>query len=272
MRSIRSLFLAIRFLTVIPLPQGREDTPEDMAAAAYWFPLVGFGIGALIVTSWALFPAKVGDVFLAAWTVGFLAIVTGALHLDGLADTCDGLFGGHDRESRLRIMKDKAVGAFGAVAIGLALLMKFAFIISLRGAAVFAVPLTVAAARWAPVIGASLLSYARPEGGTGQSFVDKLSARHAVISALPVVLVCTLAYGSLAHGLDGPQQLKAIGALIGLYLVGTTVLSLAIAAVCRARIGGITGDVLGAMVEVTEVVMLGAAAIIWSAQPWAACT
>jgi len=270
MRSIRNLFLAIRFLTIIPLPQGREDTPDDMTAAAYWFPLVGFGIGALIVASYTLIPGEVSPLIPAAWSVAFLAVITGALHLDGLADTCDGLFGGRDRESRLRIMKDKAVGAFGAVAIALALLMKFAFLVPLTasGAVLWALPLAVGAARWAQVIGAGALSYARPEGGTGQSFVDRVGWGQVIISPIPVVLVCAL----VCYVQIDLLHEATIVAIVALYLGGTVVLSLAIVCVCRARIGGITGDVLGAMAEVTEVVMLGTAAILWrSPQPWDGC-
>lgn len=269
MRLLRNLLLAIRFLTIIPLPQRREDTPDDMALAVYWFPCVGFGIGAAALGCCKALPAGVDPMILSAVAVAFLAIVTGAIHLDGLSDTCDGVFGGSDPESRLRIMKDKATGSFGTVAVVIALLLKFACLASLigSGAALFVLPLGVAAARWSQVIGAGVSSYARSEGGTGRSFVDGVGLRHVVLSLVPLAALWYCAYMALMPSSAGSAAVNPF-CYFAFVLVGVLVISLCLAAFFRAKIGGVTGDALGAMAEVAEVVVFGLAAVLWSSRPW----
>ena len=206
---------------------------------------------------------------LSAVAVAFLAIVTGAIHLDGLSDTCDGVFGGSDPESRLRIMKDKATGSFGTVAVVLALLLKFACLVSLigSGAALFVLPMGVAAARWSQVIGAGVSSYARSEGGTGRSFVDGVGVRHVVVSLLPVAALWYCTYMALMPSRAGSAAVNP-ACYLAFLLAGVLVMSLGLAAFFRAKIRGVTGDALGAMAEVTEVGFFGLAAVFWSSRPW----
>ena len=127
------LGLALTFLTIIPASRGHMADSRDLAESMAWFPLVGLVLGGLL-TAAALglnqcLPAPAS----AALLVALLAAATRALHLDGLADTLDGLGGGHNREDSLRIMKDHAVGAFGAVGIVLVLLLKYGLILGIVG-------------------------------------------------------------------------------------------------------------------------------------------
>jgi len=178
-----------------------------------------------------------------------------------LADTCDGLFGGSDRESRLRIMKDKAVGAFGSVAIALVLLLKFACVASLASQravdVVVVMAFAIAFARWAQVLASGVCEYGRPEGGTGQSFVGAVCVRHAVVSGLLVVVlwVVATAFIVMPHAAPGVQVAGACTPLIGVVIASFGMIWL-----FGRRIGGVTGDTLGALAEVNEVVFLACAA------------
>jgi len=120
---VSSLRLAVRYLTILPLPGHRHAGVAGLGAAAAWFPIVGLGIGAILVAvEWLtarFFPPLLG----ALLTVTAWKLVTGGLHLDGLADCLDGL-GGGDAEHRLAIMRDSSIGALGAIGLILFLLLE----------------------------------------------------------------------------------------------------------------------------------------------------
>ncbi len=276
MRVFRNFFLAIRFLTIIPLPHWSEDTDEDMAQAMYWFPLVGFAIGGAVGACWLAAANVLGSTVGSVVAVALLAVATGAIHLDGLADTCDGLLGGHYRQSRLRIMKDHNVGTFGLVAVALVLMLKvtclqrlspipasgrFCIFGELRTDGPLLTPLltvafAVAMGRWAQVLAAAIGPYARTEDGTGKSFVDNVNLRHAVFSLLPMVLLMALLWYSLGASGDWFGRLSQLYVLVIKIVVPALVVVLALVMWCHARIGGVTGDTLGALAEATETTFL----------------
>lgn len=253
MRLVRNLLLAVRFLTIVPLPQGREDTVEDLGQAMYWFPLVGMAIGA--AAGWCLIGvmmARGGPPVEAAVALAVLAVLTGALHLDGLSDTCDGLIGGRTREDRLRIMKDKATGTFGLVAVVLVLLFKWSCLVDLahqnRCLVVVSIAAAVGSGRWAQVIAAGMCPYARPDGGTGRDFVSQVGLAHVLASPLSL---CALWAVSL-HWIRPQAALVA-----GVSVLGTTLgICACSVAFFRSRIGGVTGDTLGCLSELVEVGVL----------------
>ncbi len=240
---MRRLFGALAFLTRIPIPGSLH--PTDAAAvgrAMLFFPLVGALIGggaALLGRGLTLFPPMVAAILVVAYG----ALVTGALHLDGLADSADGFGGGKTRDDVLRIMKDHAVGAFGATALVLLLALKMACVASLLAdwRVLILAPLV---ARWASVPLCRLLPPARSDG-LGQ-------ALGAHVGAVEIIGASVLALGG-AWWLGGAR---------GLGCVGVVALSSAFGGlVCVRRIGGITGDTLGANTELSEVLVY----LVWLA-------
>ncbi len=230
---------AIGLLTILPVRVPADDsTPPGRTMAFY--PLVGVLIGGLLAgLGWLLHlaglaraaPLLPAVLVLAAW-----AALTGALHLDGWADCCDALFVPVSRERRLEIMKDPRLGGFGAVGLILLLLVKLAALQGIMAGphalpALIAIP---ALARWAAVIAAKAYPSARP-GGMGDFFRRGLGRRELDIAT---VIAALAAAGLLCRG-------PILWAAAGLAL-------LAMAGLARARLGGLTGDVYGAIIELAE--------------------
>jgi adenosylcobinamide-GDP ribazoletransferase len=239
---VTGLFVAARYLTIVPVPGPAASAASGLHAlgrAAGWFPVVGLALGVVLVlvqrsAAW-LFPPLLA----ALLTVTVWKLVTGGLHLDGLADCLDGLMG-RDPAHRLAIMHDSQIGAFGAVGLVLFLLLEMVAVAELpadpRGRALLVAPVV---ARAMPPLLARLFAAARP-GGHGASFHASVGPR-APLAALCVALV-------VAAGALGVAGVVAL-AIAGLVAVGT-------ARFLGARLGGITGDVHGAAVEEAELVVL----------------
>ena len=204
-----------------------------------FFPVVGLLIGALaaafVLGVSYILPALPGVVLI----VIALAAVSGGLHLDGLSDTADGFFSARGRERVLEIMKDSHVGVMGVIAIVAVLSLKIAALASVPAPMLWrAVLLTPLAGRCSLPIMMALLPYARPEGGLGAAFCK----RRSVLSAIWAVLVLGLAGYLLLHW-------------AGLIAATVTVaVVLIFAAHCYRKIGGATGDTLGAACEISELV------------------
>src|SRR5512138_2248000 len=161
MIEMRNLRTAFGLLTTLPFRLPGDWAPGASGRAAVWYPLVGLVVGALTWLAWKaamlLFPPlPAGALTLVAWVA-----LTGGLHLDGLADCCDGLFASVAPERRLEIMKDPRTGAFGVIGLILVLLLKAAALMSLTSG--FALLLAASLARWCILLG-GLLPPARPSG------------------------------------------------------------------------------------------------------------
>jgi adenosylcobinamide-GDP ribazoletransferase len=235
--ELRGLAGAVAFLTRVPVGRWVELDAADVARGGALFPLVGAGIGAAVggitqALSGPLTPLLAALVGLAAG-----AVLTGVLHLDGLADTADA-FGASTRERALEIMRDHAVGAYGAVALVLDLGAKAAALAVLadRHEVLRYAVCAAAAARAVPVVLSACLPYARAEGGTG-SVLGAAGRVRALVAVALAVGICVV--------LDAPYVLAAAGA-------AAVVAGLA----ARRALGGVTGDVLGAAAEVAEVAAL----------------
>ena len=241
---MRGLSSASRFLTSLPLP-GDPDA-GDLGRAAGWFPVVGAVIGMLLAgaylgSSWLVPPLLAAVIVAALW-----ALLTGGLHLDGLADAADGLGGGWSREETLAIMRDVRTGAYGVVAVGLVLAVKVGALAGLAPALGWrAVLLAAVLARAAPLGLVRLCPPARAEG-SGHAFALTVGRGGA--------LAATLVPVGLALGLFGLPGLVPL-ALIALATIG-------FAGYLRRRLGGLTGDCLGALVEVSEALTLVALAAL----------
>jgi adenosylcobinamide-GDP ribazoletransferase len=232
---VAQLAAAMRFLTIVPLP-GRAVAVGE---SALFFPLVGLVLGAALVVvdraTAPLVPLPIRDVLL----VGVLAVLTGGLHLDGLADSTDGLFVG-DRGRALGIMREGAIGAFGAAALVIVLALKLRSLDALPAAArTSALLYAPMLARWSMVVLAFGSRPARPDG-LGHAMVSSLTFREfgvATVAALWVMLANNGARG-----------------LVAILVVAVTTIGCRIFA--HARLGGVTGDLLGAIGEVNEALVL----------------
>jgi adenosylcobinamide-GDP ribazoletransferase len=229
------------FLTIFPVANRLQMDNQQLGRSMGLFPAVGLVLGlALVVCNWLLtplLPRGVADCLL----IMLLIFATGALHLDGVADTLDGLAGGRDRESSLRIMKDSRVGAMGAVGLVLVLLLKYLSLYHLplaqKAAALIFMP---AAGRWCQVFLATCSSYIRSEGGTGSVFVDHVGQSELIRASLTLVFAGLVLFS--VKGLLLLALLLAFTALLLHYY--------------ERRIGGVTGDILGASTEYSEVFSL----------------
>lgn len=241
---LRHLAAAFRFLTRLPVP-GPALAGAELGRALAWFPLPGLVLGGLAAGAAYVLTGRLAPGVVAALIVAGLAWLTGALHLDGLADVADGLGGGHGDAGRtLAIMRDSRIGAFGAVAVALLLALKVTAVAELisRGGG-WALLCAPALARFAAVPLVVLFPYARPEG-LGRPFHDGGGARELAIA------------GALAAAiLAGAGLRSAIPAAAALATAA------AMAFAIRRRLGGLTGDVYGAAVEVAETVFLVCAGV-----------
>jgi adenosylcobinamide-GDP ribazoletransferase len=229
---MKNLFAAIRFITI--LPAGRSEHFDAMGMVP-WFPVAGLLLGALLAVFdlaaarlWPVSAVSILDVIL-------LAILTGAFHLDGLGDTADGLFSHRPRERILEIMKDSRIGVMGVVAVVSVLAVKWAGINGLGTNRTALLVLVPAYARCGMLFGMRALDYGRPQGGTGLAFFSRALRLRDFWALIPLGVV------PLALGL--PVLTLAIG---------FAAITAALVAYYRRRLGCVTGDMLGAMAEVTE--------------------
>jgi adenosylcobinamide-GDP ribazoletransferase len=236
---------AVAFLTRIPVGP-LADGDWQLAESAWAFPLVGAGIGA--IAAFVFLVAQL--VGLGDWLPALLAIVaslflTGAIHEDGLADAADGLLGGHDRERKLAIMRDSRHGTFGVLAIVLSLGLRAAALAQLGEAVYAGLALVAAHAASRALLPAAMwaLSPARDDGLGAEAGRPRPMA---VIAAAAIAIAIGLASLGPLHG------------AVALGLAAVAVFG--VAAIARRQIGGYTGDVLGALQQIGEIVILLAAA------------
>lgn len=243
--GLRAAAGAVSFLTRVPVGRRLYVGAEDVARGAVLFPLVGAGLGALVALVVLGLDGRAGVLLAATLAVALEALFTGAIHLDALADAADGL-GASSRERALVVMREPTIGSFGAAALALDLIVKTAALGALATGprALLACAAAFALGRSAPLALGWALPYARPEGGSGSVLTDSAGE---LSRALGIGLGIGLAVATL--GLRGL-------ALVGAAAVGAAVVGL----LARRRLGGVTGDVLGASVEFATTLALVAAA------------
>ena len=228
--------IAVGFLTILPTPTF-DYQPGGLGQAARWFSLVGLLLGLLLGGAQWLLAGLFPPLLTATLTVTLWAILTGGLHLDGLADCCDGLLAPTTRERRLEIMRDPRCGAFAVVGVVLVLLIKVTAVAALTNPLP---PLLMAPtlARWL-LLWVAKAPPARP-GGMGAELRDHLAAQSWLLGALPPLLVLIIFF--------------SLQLLVAALAAALTVWLLVRAA--QNRIGGVTGDVFGLTVELAEVAVL----------------
>jgi cobalamin 5'-phosphate synthase/cobalamin synthase len=236
---MRRLLAGFAFLTRVPVPARPPFDAADLGKATLVFPLVGAAVGALQAGAVKLLAPHLPSLLVAALAILAGVIATGALHLDGLGDSADGLGGGRTPEDSLRIMRDHAVGAYGVVAIALTLAIKLAAIAALveRGAAISQLVLAAALGRFSAVPLARFWPCARRDGGLGAALTSHVGPAE--------LLGATVLAGAAAFWLGG---LWAFAAVVGLTLLSGIA--------CMRRLGGVTGDTMGATCELAEALTL----------------
>lgn len=256
---------ALKFLTIIPIDKEDKIKPKAFGAVVCWFPVVGLCMGVFLSTVYLplhfLFPPLVAD----ALIILVFVVITRALHLDGLADTCDGIWGGWNREKRLEIMKDSRIGSFGAIGLISVLGLKYlcfhsigeVFLIScspfdarIKCASCFISPILVnkctvlllmpVVGRWAQVCAAGLSKYARSESGTGSFILGSATGKHSVCASILPIFLLWFFYGQSGFIIFA---IIIIFTLIWIWYI-------------KGKIGGMTGDTLGATNEIAELLFL----------------
>jgi adenosylcobinamide-GDP ribazoletransferase len=249
---------ALAFLTILPVGTGGDGAGRSLQSARAWFPVVGLLLGTLL----AAFDLLLGAASLrppadscaacmalplltAALLVSALAVLTRALHLDGFMDTCDALPGGFTRARRLQILRDPHVGAFAVVGVVCLLLIKVTAVAAMPAASrSFVLVLFPCLSRWAMLLAMQLGPYVR-DTGAGTPFAGG-HGRGALIGGSGVAVVAGLA---LAGWSVLPLLALAGGAAVAMGLTA------------RRLLGGMTGDIYGAVNEIAEAVVLIAA--VW---------
>jgi adenosylcobinamide-GDP ribazoletransferase len=242
--TARALVAAVTLLTRVPVFRSRALDADDLARGAVLFPLVGAALGGVVGGMAVALALVVPALLAAALAVGLELCLTGALHVDGLADSADGL-AGRDQEHALEIMRDHSLGTYGASALTLDLLAKTVALAALaEHAEILSIVAAFTVARAAPLLLGATLPYARPGPGTGRLLAERLRARHAVAGIALAAVLAALAIGPW-FGAAALLCLIAITALVG--------------ALARRRLRGVTGDVMGAALELTATLTVAVA-------------
>jgi adenosylcobinamide-GDP ribazoletransferase len=229
---MRYFIAATQFITILPLGKAETFDPPKMIP---YFPIVGILLGILVVlfdqvvsSLWSIPVASLLDVI-------FMAILTGAFHLDGLGDSADGLLGQRSKEKAFTIMKDSRLGTMGLVAIVFGLALKWAGITGLDANRVLLLVIVPAYARAGMLFGMRFLEYGRPDGGTGVDFF-KSKLKWTAFWGLTAPVVMSVFLGWTAFWLN--LSFDNITIILFCYY--------------KRRVGCITGDMLGAMAEILE--------------------
>ena len=238
---LRDLKVALLFLTRLPIQVDGAVTMRDLAAAVYAFPLVGAVIGLLAgLAYWIALQLSLPALPAALIAIVTMLLLTGALHEDGLADTADGL-GGRDRARALEIMADSRIGSFGALALMVSLLARLIALAPMWDPRQVAIVLVGAAMASRAVMPVVMLLQPSARG-------DGLAAATGRPEPVRVMLGCFLAIGATVMLLPLAVAVPA--------LVASAALSLLVAAWLGRRLGGCTGDTLGAVQQVAEIAFL----------------
>jgi adenosylcobinamide-GDP ribazoletransferase len=236
---MRRFLIALQFLTILPVRIKTSIKKEDFGASLLYFPIIGFLIGLLLSINAFLFsflPGLVRGAFILIISI----IITGGIHLDGFADTCDGFYGNKPKEKILEIMRDSRIGAMGVIGVVSLLLLKFSLIVSLPDAVLWKTLIEMAVfARWSQALACNISCYARSEG-KAEYFIGYARKKDVFIGG-----IFTLGLFLVLMQLKGLILffLSMLSVLLFLHYI-------------RKKIGGVTGDTIGAVNEFSEAVIL----------------
>jgi adenosylcobinamide-GDP ribazoletransferase len=236
---MRRFLIALQFLTVLPFNIKGKIEEKDFGGSLVYFPIVGFLIGLFLVSAAymsAFLPSLVRSVLiLVAWV-----IITGGMHLDGFADTCDGFYGRRSKEEILKIMRDSRIGTMGAAGVTILLLFKFAMLSSIQPENLWtALIITAVFSRWSQVLACTTSEYARDDG-KARYFIEYAKGVGMFMGALFTLILSWF-------------LMQAKGVILFALLSITVFLFIQYA---ERKIGGMTGDTIGATNEVAEAAAL----------------
>ncbi len=244
--KLTEIRLAAGFLTILPVLPRAAVAPETLAASFGWFPLVGFALGGVLAAGNLLLTPLLGDALAAVLLVLTLTVLTGAVHVDALADTADALSAGADCRRALEIMRDSRIGSFGTASIFFFFALEIVALATMgevqRTAALWLAP---GLARWAMVAVGWRIDYLRAEGA-GTLLVGPGGDRNLALASAIVVLAA----------------LPILSWRVLLAYVVAAVLAAVLRAAYRRWLGGVTGDLLGAAGELVELAVLLVMAVI----------
>lgn len=247
MKLIRRLILMVQFFTRIPITTSFKAETEDYGKGLIFAPLIGLIIGEILAALYIILNHVLPAYICVVLVVIIYLLITGGLHFDGLGDTFDGIFSNRPKDKILEIMRDSRVGTNAVLAIVCILLLDVALLLGINKEYIVSVLLLMpVAGRIASLVGAGVSKYARTGEGIGKSFIE-----HCGIKEIIIGLIIYFAIFYLLAGLNGLiiSALPPISAIIIIKLLGR-------------KIGGATGDILGAVLEINQTIFLLAVCIL----------
>lgn len=237
---MKRFLLMIQFFTRIPVNMVLPSENEDFKEGSIYLPLVGLIVGCICAAAYYIACLSGNTLFAAAAAVLVWAGVTGAIHLDGLSDTCDGIFSSRSKKKILEIMKDSRIGTMGALALIFAVLLKISLIAGFgRAEALYSIVLSPVIARTSLLYGTVIAKYPR-EKGMGQLFIGSVTMRE-FFKGLIIFLIIILPF----------VKLYLTVLVLMVFIVPKMINSY-----MESKIGGMTGDTLGALCEIQEILSL----------------
>jgi len=238
---MKNFLRALSFLTILPVGQIRLSEEKELARSMAFFPLVGLVVGLLLTAGYYLFSLFLPKSITLWFILGLLALLTRGLHLDGFADTLDGLATGGSKERILEVMRDSRIGAFGVISLILLIGGKYLALHQISDSSVpYSLILMTVMGRHSMVLVCCRSAYARPNGGLAKPFTENLGYRETAWSLLSAFGIALLVMG-----------VKGI-----LLFFGISLFSLAYRFFFIKKLGGVTGDVLGGANELAELLCL----------------
>jgi len=239
-KPVNRFLAALQFLTIIRLPWRRDVQLEELGRSTGYFPVIGLIIGLILVGLNWLFGLVLPSAVATALLIVSLVVISGALHLDGFVDTCDGIAGHKTVEARWEVMRDSRVGGFGIVGVVLLLLVKYVSLSSIPGTLLLTtLVLMPVVSRWAMAYAIFTYPYARPSG-LGKAFKQGTSwPRFTMATIITVAVAVVLA------------QLVGLGIMFLIWVI-----TVVMAVYFKSKFSGLTGDNYGAINEVAEVAVL----------------
>lgn len=246
---MKGLIQLFQFMTRIPVPGKPDYNPEELGKSFKFFPIVGMVIGVILYAAYLGLANFIDNPYAIAMLVLLLEVVlTGGLHLDGLADTFDGIFSYRSKHRMLEIMKDSRLGTNGALALIIGFLLKIFLLVEVGFPILLIMPVI---GRLNPVVNAAIAPYARPTG-MGKALVANTNTAGLITAAVLTGGFVVAASPELGGTMAGWLLVIPLVMVMGAYF----------AKLMERKIGGVTGDTLGAVLELTEVVVLFVACFV----------